>query len=1106
LAPKTQTGNASATELSPDKKAALAKLLHKNEPQHSGIHISKRDSDGTAPLSFAQQRLWFFDQLMPGATVYNLSMPLPLKFDLHVEALERALNEIVRRHDVLRTSFISADGKPVQVVAPKLQVPLTVHDLRGNPEKDAESQRLTAEEAALPFDIKKAPLIRTRLIRLDDQDYILLLTMHHIVSDAWSISIFFQELNALYQAYLEGKPSPLPALPLQYSDFAIWQREWLQGKIIEEQLRYWEQQLAGLETCSLPGDRPRPKISSFRGAAYHLPMDGILAQKVKKLSTELEATPFMTQLTALKVLVHRYTGQDDIVIGSPTANRNRSEIEPLIGFFVNSVVMRTNLQGNLSFVEAVARVRDCALGAYCNQDLPFEMLVEQLQPERDLGRNPLFQIMFQVLAAGGNLTVMPQRSNSVFDLTLTLWEMPDGMMGQFEYNTDLFDAATIERLAERYRAVLECVLENPGCHIGDIDLLSEAESRQLLFEWNATESDCPGDSSVLQLIEEQAYEKPVAPAVVSGEESLTYADLNMRANQLADYIKGRGAGPGRLVGISLEPTLDMIVAVLAVLKAGAAYVPLDPAYPVERLSFLLQDCKPILVITREVLVPRLPALEERAVLLDRDAQAIASCSAKNLVHGDSENTAYVIYTSGSTGRPKGVCVSHRSLLHFIIARQIFYRGPVQRFLLVSPFSFDSSVAGIFSTLSSGGALHIAPRETIRDPLQLAAEIVRARITHILTVPSLYLALLNSFDVVGLQLKLVMVAGEACKAELVRRHFALLPGVELVNEYGPTEATVWSTAYRCAAGSLPADPFIGRPIANTRLYVVDRNYRPVPVGVYGELWIAGLGVARGYLNRPDLTAERFIPNPFEPGGERLYRTGDLARYRPDGNLEFMGRMDQQVKIRGFRIELGEIEACLASHPAVAECAAFTWTRGGDTHLAVCAVPRDEFPQGKDDKDVLVFLRRQLPEYMAPPGIIWLPELPRNQNGKLDRRALTGDLAQAAAREEYVAPRTAAETTVALLYAEVLGISPPGVHDNFYRLGGHSLLATQLLSRVNRAFQLDLPLRVMLEAVTVATLAEVVEQQVLDDIAALSDDEVFRRVGRQATGLIGAGNHE
>lgn len=1091
-------------ELSPEKKAALAKLLSKNGPQQPGMHIPRRDSDGTAPLSFAQQRLWFFDQLMPGTTVYNLAMPLPLKLDLNVQVLERALNEIVRRHEVLRTSFIGIDGKPVQVIAPKLRIPLPVHDLRDNPEKDIEAQRLTAEEAALPFDIKKAPLIRTRLVRLDDQDYILLLTMHHIVSDAWSINIFFQELNALYNTWLEGKSSPLPELPLQYSDFAIWQREWLQGKIIEEQLRYWEQQLAGLQTCSLPGDRPRPKISSFRGASHHLRLDGSLAQKVKKLSAELEATPFMTQLAALKVLVHRYTGQDDIVIGSPTANRNRSEIEPLIGFFVNSVVMRTHLEGNPSFAEAVARVRDCALGAYCNQDLPFEMLVEQLQPERDLGRNPLFQIMFQVLIAESNLTAMPQRSNSVFDLTLTLWEMPDGIAGQFEYNTDLFEAATIERMAERYRIVLECVLEDPSCHIGDINLLSEAESHQLLFDWNATESDCPRDSGIHQLIEEQANLHPLAPAVVSGEESLTYADLNMRANQLAHYLKTRGAGSGKLVGISLEPTLDTVVALLAVLKAGAAYVPFDPVYPIERLSFLLEDCNPILVITREVLVPRLPALDGRAVLLDRDAESIAPHSTENPVTSveDGENTAYVIYTSGSTGRPKGVCVSHRSLVHSTFARLIYYRGPVQRFLLVSPFSFDSSVAGIFWTLCSGGALHIAPRETVRDPLQLAGEIVRSRITHVLTVPSLYFALLNSFDVVGLELKIVIVAGEVCKAELVRRHFALLPRVELVNEYGPTEATVWSTAYRCIAES-SEDPFIGRPIANTHLYIVDGNHRPVPVGVYGELWIAGLGVAQGYLNRADLTAERFIPNPFEPGGQRVYRTGDLARYRPDGNLEFMGRKDQQVKIRGFRIELGEIEACLASHPAVAECAAFTWNRGGDTHLAVCAAPRGEIPP---NEDVLIFLRRQLPEYMVPPGIIWLGELPRNQNGKLDRRALTGDLAQAAAREQYVAPRTTAETTIALLYAEVLGIAPPGVHDNFYRLGGHSLLATQLLSRVNRAFQLDLPLRVMFEAVTVATLADVVEQQVLEEITSLSDDEVFRQVGKQAPGLIGAGNHE
>jgi amino acid adenylation domain-containing protein len=1090
-------------ELSPEKKAALAKLLHKNAPQAPGSHIPKRESEGSAPLSFAQQRLWFFDQLMPGATVYNLSMPLAMKLDLNIRALERALNEIVRRHEVLRTSFISIDGRPVQVITPELQLPLPIHDLRNHPEKDVEAARLAAEEGALPFDIKKAPLIRTRLVRLDDPDYILLLTMHHIVSDAWSINVFFQELNILYNVYETGQPSPLPELPLQYSDFAVWQRNWLQGKIVEDQLAYWKQQLAGMETCSLPADHPRPKVATFRGASHHLRLDGATAHQVKKLSADLEATPFMTQLAALKVLVHRYTGHDDIVIGSPTANRNRSEIEPLIGFFVNSVVMRASLEGNPTFVETVARVRDCALGAYCNQDLPFEMLVEQLQPERDLSRNPLFQIMFQVLIAAGNITTMPQRHNSVFDLTLTLWEMPDGIAGQFEYNTDLFEAATIERMAERYCKVLEAVLADPDCRIGDIQLLSEAESRQILLDWNAT-GRISEHAGVHHLIEKQAVLNPRAIALVCGEESLTYTDFNARANQLARHLKSLGAGPENLVGIVLQPTMDAVVAMLAVLKAGAAYVPLDPSLPVERLSFLLQDCKCSLIITREVLLPRLPPLTGPIVLLDRDAEAISSFSSENLPveEADDENLAYVIYTSGSTGKPKGVCVSRRSLLHSTCARLAFYPEIVERFFLVSPFSFDSSVAGIYWTLCCGGALHIADRETVSEPLQLAAEIVRSRITHLLTVPSLYLALLDSFDVVGLELKQVIVAGEACKSELAKRHFALLPQVRLANEYGPTEAAVWSTAYQCSSGEI-SDPFIGRPIANTRVYVVDRNQHPVPVGVYGELWIAGAGVARGYLNRPALTAEKFIPNPFEAGGERIYRTGDVVRYRSDGNLEFVGRIDQQVKIRGFRIELGEIESCLAGHAAVSECAAFTWSRGGDTHLALCAVSRNEKPHAED---LLAFLRQRLPEYMVPPGIIWLDELPRNEHGKLNRRALTGELAQAAAREEYVAPRTTAETTIARLYSEVLGIAPPGVHDNFYRLGGHSLLATQLLSRVNRAFQLDLPLRAMFEAVTVATLADVVEQALLEEIAGLSDDEVLRQVSEQAIGLIGASNYE
>jgi len=1111
LSPTTQTGAAPA-ELSPDKKAALAKLLHKNSPQDSGKNIPKRETEGSAPLSYAQQRLWFFDQLMPGASVYNLSMPLPLKLSLNLPVLQRALNEIMRRHEVLRTSFIDIDGRPVQVVEPSLPAPLSFHDLRTHPEKEAELRRLAAEEATLPFDLKKAPLIRTRVVQMEEEDYILLLTMHHIISDAWSINIFVQELNAFYGAYLMGQPSPLPELPLQYSDFAVWQRNWLQGKTLEDQLGYWKQQLAGLETCTLPTDLPRPRVSTFRGASYHVRMDSNTGHKVRKISADLEATPFMTQLTVLKILVHRYTAQDDIVIGSPTSNRNRREIEPLIGFFVNSMVMRANLEGNPTFTEAVARVRDCALGAYCNQDLPFEMLVETLQPERDLSRNPLFQIMFQVLVATGDVN-MAHRNNSVFDLTLTLWDMPDGIAGNFEYNTDLFEPSTIERLAQRYCTMLEAVINDPGLAIGDIELLSEAELQQVLRDWNSLKTEYPEDLGIPQLIDEQARLHPSKPAVVVGEESLTYGDLCRRANQLARYLQFLGVAAETFVGISLAPSIDAIVAILAVLKAGAAYVPLDPTYPSERLSFLLEDCNPVLVITREVLLPRLPALAARTVLLDRDSEAIAAFSGEGPIAypAVNANLAYLIYTSGSTGKPKGVCISRRSLLHSTRARLAYYPAPVQRFLLVSPLSFDSSIVGIFWTLCSGGALHIASRETIGDPRALSAEIVRSRITHIVAVPSLYFALLDSFDVVGLDLKVVIVAGEASKAEMVKRHFALLPGVQLVNEYGPTEAAVWSTVYQCPSevsanthttanapinaliNTLINDPFIGRPIPNTKVYVVDRNQRPVPVGVYGELWIAGAGVARGYLNRPDLTAERFVPNPFEPGGERVYRSGDIVRYRPDGNLEFAGRVDHQVKIRGVRIELGEIESCLAGHPAIAECAAFTWNRGGDTHLAVCAVARGERPP---EEDLLGFLRRRLPEYMTPPGIIWLDKLPRNEHGKLNRRALTGEMAQAAAHEEYVAPRSTAEAAIARLYGEVLGIAPPGIHDNFFRLGGHSLLATQLLSRVNRTFLLELPLRLMFQAVTVAALADAVEQQLLDEIAALSDDEVLRQVSDKA----------
>jgi len=1087
--------------LSPEKRILLEKLLKRDAAKAAPPRIGRRPAESDVPLSFAQQRLWFFEQLMPGTAVYNMSFPLRLKIPVNHAALHKSINEIVRRHEALRTTFQTVDGKPLQVVAPALSLELPLIDLRSQPEEDRETElaRLVAADGLTPFDLTAGPLLRVRLVRMDLQDYALLIAMHHIVSDSWSINIFFQEFGALYAAFASGQPSPLPELPIQYGDFAVWQRNWLQGEVLQQQLEYWKDKLEGIGPIDLPCDRPRPSTPSFRGGSVPLIIDFELLSKLRALATQQECTLFMVMFAAFQVLLGRYTGRDDVVVGTPVANRNHGEIEGLIGFFINSLVMRTDLSGNPSFREALARLRETALGAYSNQDVPFEILVERLQQERDLTRNPLFQVLFQLQSAGGKATsgagasVALPRDNAVFDLNANLWELSDSIAGTLDYNADLFDEATVSRMVSHFSVLLHAIADDPGMSIGDLPILTEPERRQLLDDWNANRRDYPKNQTIVQLFEEQVARTPAAPAVAMDDESLTYGELNERANRLASRLRESGAGANARIGICLERSIDSVVAILGVLKSGAAYVPFDPEYPPDRLRFLLDDSGVRAIVTQTSLLDRLPDPSPEIVAMDRDEQAHARQSADESADAaaTSGDTAYIVYTSGSTGTPKGVVVPHGCLTHSTWARLLYYREPVKRFLLLSPFSFDSSIAGIFWTLASGGCLEIASDEALASPLELAIDVERKHVTHLLSVPSLYPHLLDSFEFGAPELKVAIVAGEACPATLVQLHFDALPHVALFNEYGPTEASVWATVFECRPDEVHRTPPIGRPIPNTRAYIVDRNLQPVPVGVPGELWIGGEGVALGYWNRPDLTAERFIDDPFTGGGARVYRTGDRVRYLPGGDIEFLGRMDEQVKVRGYRIELGEIEAALLAHPAVAECAAFVWKHVDDARLAACAVARD---QPVDSEELTGFLRQRLPDYMVPPSITWVASLPRNVNGKLDRAALSANPGQPGGRVEYIAPRTPIEEVIAGLYAELLGAQQIGIHDNFYRLGGHSLLATQLLSRVNKAFQLRLPLPLMFEADTVASLAEVVEQNLVEEIAGLPDSEVDRLVNR------------
>jgi len=1048
-----------STGIVQERRALLEKLLQKTGPARSAV--PKRAATYEAPLSFAQQRLWFFEQLMPGTAVYNMLMPLRLNLEVSPKTLLDAINEILARHDALRTTFRSADGKPTQVIAAELKLEMPVTDLRGFPadQREAETARLLAEHALVPYDLTIGPLLRLRLLCLDSEEYLLLLSMHHIVSDAWSMGVFYQELGDLYPAFATGKPSPLRPLPIQYPDFAVWQRDWLRGEVLDRQLSYWKTHLEGVVPIDLPCDHPRPANMSFRGGYVPLGAGPTLLSHLKALGAGSECTLFMTVLAAFQVFLFRHTGQEDVVVGTPVANRNHADIEKLIGFFVNSLVMRTNLAGNPTFREVLARVRAIALGAYAHQDIPFEMLVEHLQPQRDFTRNPIFQVLLQlqsIQATKGDFDAPPgcQLNNAVFDLNVNLFEAPDCLYGRFEYNAALFDSSTAEQMAARFGVLLEAIAEDPDRAIGDLPILTEAERTKLLTNWNPAAPDAPEIATIHAWFERQAAASPDAPAVSAGDCSVTYTELNQRANALCLRLRELGVGPGDRVALCLDRSIESIVAILAIMKTGAAYVPIDPEYPAERLQFMLEDCGARAIVTAEGPAPVL-------------ASAVPGRS----------DTAYVIYTSGSSGTPKGVAVPHRSLVHSTRARLQYYKELVGRFLLLSPLAFDSSIAGIFWTLCSGGCLEIATRSDMADIPELAFGIERKKITHLLAVPSLYARLLDWFEVPALRLKAAIVAGEVCPPNLVAYHFERMPQVALYNEYGPTEATVWATVYPCSVDS-PSPVPIGRPIPGARVYIVDRNGKPVPPGVAGELWIGGEGVASGYWNRPDLTAERFIADPFHGRDSRVYRTGDLARHLPDGNIEFRGRMDDQVKVRGYRVELGEIEAALSAHPAVAECAVFAWKYDDDTRLGCWAVPAGE----RVASDELIdFLRRQLPDYMIPPSIAWVTELPRNANGKLDRSALVADPERFDA-EEYVAPQTPVEKALAALYAEVLGVPEPGIHANFFRLGGHSLLATRLLSRVNKTFQIELALPVIFKTPTIAELAVEVERVLVDEIAA------------------------
>jgi len=1051
------------------------------------------------PLSFAQQRLWFLEQLGDLGSTYHVPRRLRLRGSLDRAALARALDTIVARHEALRTVFTEADGVPEQRIAPAdIGFHLVEHDLGGRADADAELGRLMADEAGAPFDLERGPLIRGRLIRLADDDHVLVLTMHHIVSDGWSMGVLFDEISALYAAHREGRDARLAALPVQYADYAAWQRRWVEGDVLREQAEYWTRTLAAApELLALPTDHPRPAETDHAGGLLGVELDAELTAGLRGLSRRHGTTLFMTVLAGWAAVLSRLSGQADVVIGTPTAGRGRREIEGLIGFFVNTLALRMDLSDSPTVAQLLERVKETALQGQHHQDIPFEQVVERVDPARSLSHTPLFQVMFtwQEAARGAGLSLPgldvggvgagPPRVQAKFDLSLSLREAGDRLTGGVTYATALFRRETVERFTGYLRRVLEQMVADDTRPVERLAILPEAERAQVLKGWNRTEAPYPAASCLHQLFEEQVERTPDATAVVFEGESVSYAELNRRANRLAHHLRGLGVGPDVPVGLCVERGHEMMAGLLAVLKAGGAYVALDPGYPRDRVAYMLADSAPAAVLTLQRLRDRLRGTAVPVLELDGAAAAWAHQPATNLGRGDltPDHLAYVIYTSGSTGRPKGVGVPHRAVVNTLTWMEALSGlGAGDSVLHKTPYSFDASLRELIPALLVGGRLVLARPDGHRDPEYLLETIRRERITALHGVPSLLQALLDEGMEGCTSLRFVMCGGEALSADVARRFAAQAPWARLYNVYGPTEAAVDVTAWPCrgadeAGHTVP----IGAPMANVRICILDRAGEPVPVGVAGELHIGGVQLARGYLGRPELTAERFVADPFSGrAGARLYRTGDLARWRPDGSIEYAGRMDHQVKVRGFRIELGEIEAGLAGHAQVREAAVLALDDGSGGKRLVAYYAGEALAV-----DALrAHLSERLPEYMVPAAYVRLDRLPLSPNGKLDRKALPAPDDDAYAVRAYEPPVGHTEQALAGIWSEVLRIERVGRHDDFFELGGHSLLAVQVISRVRQVLDVDLALRSVFESPTLSQLS----QQVL--LAQLADFDPTR----------------
>ncbi|MCF3573232.1 non-ribosomal peptide synthetase [Planktothrix agardhii] len=1098
----------------------LAESFKYPNNNHNIPQISRENptESQTFPVSFAQQRLWILAQLEPDSPFYNMFKAVHLQGRINLEILERSLNEIIDRHEILRTNFQEVEATPVQVIAPHATLKISVIDLQGlsEQEQSEQLQLFATEDQLQPFDLTTGILLRVTFVQLKSESSALLLTMHHIISDGWSMGVLIKELSSLYQGFLLGHASVLPKLPIQYADFTLWQRQWLQGEnqgfiTIQNQINYWKQQLAAAPPLlELPTDRPRPSVQTFRGGCLSFQIDERLTASLKELSHKSATTLFMTLMAAYVTLLFRHSDQNDILIGTPIASRNYQELEGLIGFFVNTLVMRTRLEGNPSFEELLKQVRSVCRNAYANQDVPFEQIIETLQIERSLSHSPLFQVMFvlqnvamEELETPG-LKISPlslDNVNAKFDFALQMWEINtekgNSLQGFWQYNIDLFDQDRIARMSGHFQTLLEAIVANPQEPIGTLSLLTERERHQLLVEWNDTGKAYPDEKCIHQLFEEQVERTPNHVAVVFENESLTYRELNNRANQLAHYLcQNYQIKPDTLVGICVERSLEMIIGILGILKAGGAYVPLDPEYPQERLNFMLEDSQVKVLVTQAKLVESIPQHQAQLICLDTDWEKIAQNITSNPESGvKPDNLTYIIYTSGSTGKPKGVLVNHANVVRLFAATDSWYHFNSQDvWTLFHSYAFDFSVWEMWGALLYGGRLVIVPYLVTRSPELFYELLCQEKVTILNQTPTAFRQLIQAEESLkgdispllkevrgdrssttnnDLSLRLIIFGGESLEINSLQpwfdRHGDQLP--QLVNMYGITETTVHVTYRPLSMADVNSTAsVIGRPLPDLQVYLLDQYLQPVPVGVPGEMYVGGAGVAKGYLNRPELTTERFISSPFEHSN-KLYKTGDLARYWPNGELEYLGRIDNQVKIRGFRIELGEIEALLASHPQIWETVVLVWDdTAGDKRLVAYMVPQPEITIIIDE--IRQFLKAKLPDYMVPNAFVILEALPLTTNGKIDRRALPPPNLDIS--DKYVAPSTPIEEILVNIWSEVLKVEKVGINDNFFELGGHSLLATQLVAQIRDRLKIELPLRQLFNTATLAELAQGIEQ--------------------------------